>query len=671
MHPTYDDNPAAGVRQAWVTVHAGASEHGLGAGVVVTEGYLLTCAHVINAVLDRPRLATARPSAREMTTVAVSLPWAGPQRHAVELAGWLPPLPHANQWWDGDLALLKTESMPEGIVPVPIGETRGRRLWTWYHHGAPRSLVDVQIQAEMGPWYILDPGRAPLRILPGHSGAPLWDREHGCVTGLIVSTEPDNPRSYAIRASEMIRFLTSAGVVPMMAPAAYDARTSACRDDLIDALDDLPGKKLRRCGERVGHALGLRDAPRTSAKIVDAALLHRRGVPALLSALKQPEDLLQRVRDAAAGLRPVRLLTQAEHDELVALLGPGAHPELRAAARHAVPHFVLPDPGTSSMETLIEDLEDRTVEPGVVPPLIQVVEEAAAVRREDGAALRTWSERMADRLGVSRAAAGQCRWSANSRASARTVQPVLRVWLWAPEPTAESFRYEIRLYDDRGNEGPVWTSGQGMGSRAELCAGLSEAVRELDHYEDTAGVEFLLEEGFFGMAVDRLPTDAGLEEPRHLGRDRVVVMRGQSVRRPGVWKARWDHGRKCTTGPYVMLDHRTADSVLTRQDEVALVIACCPPEERNAALALCRYLGVPVVLWHRGAHGTDAAEKLRTVVPEDWPRRLREEVRLRRAEAPQDTTHMGAHLALLWEDPSWAPPRQRLAHPPTGEGGVA
>ncbi|MER7483983.1 trypsin-like peptidase domain-containing protein [Streptomyces sp. NPDC126510] len=671
MHPTYDGDPDAGVRRAWVTVHAGASEQGLGAGVVVAEGYLFTCAHVINAVLGRPKLATAEPTAQEMTRVAVSLPWAGPQRHAVGLAGWLPPLPHANQWWDGDLALLRIESMPEGITPVPIGATRGRCLWTWYHHGAPRSLVDVRVQAEMGPWYILDPGRAPLRILPGHSGAPLWDREHGCVTGLIVSTEPDNPRSYAIGASEVIRFLTSAGVVPAVAPAAYDARTGACRDDMVDVLDDLPGKKLRRCAERLGHALGLRRTPGTSTEVVDAALLHPRGVPTLLSALRQPEDLLRQLSGIAARLRPARLLTQEEYDDLIALLGPGAHRELRAAAHHAVPHFVLPDPCSSGIGTLIEDLEDRAVEPDVVPPLIQVVEEAAATRRGDGDALRDWSDRMTGRLGVSGAAARQCRWSAASRASARTVQPVLRVWLWASEPTAESYRYEIRLYDDRGNEGPVWTSGQSPGSRAELCARLSAAVRELDHYDDTAGVEFLLEEGFFGLAVDRLPTDAGLDEPRHLGRDRVVVLRGQSIRRPGVWKTRWDHGRNRTTGPYVMLDHRTADSVLNRQDEIALVIACCPPEQRNAALAMCRYLGVPVVLWHRGAHGKDAETALRTVVPQDWPRRLREEVRLQRAEAPEDTTHMGAHLALLWEDPSWAPPQQRLVHPPTGEGGVA
>lgn len=679
MHPAYDDEPDARIRRAWVTVHArSAPEEGLGAGVVVADGFLLTCAHVINAVLGRPKLAADEPTAQEMDRVAVSFPGIGATGYAVELAGWLAPRPQANQWWDGDLALLKVGSGPAGIHPVTVRETPATRVSTWYHHGAPRSLVDVYVQADMGPWYILDPGYAPLEILPGHSGAPLWDREHGCVTGLVVSTEPDNPRSYAIRASEILRLLTSAGVLSAVAAGVYDAKTSACRERLIDVLDSLPEQKLHRCGERLGRALGLRRTPRTSTRIVDTALLRPRGVPALLGAFTASPDVAQQVRDASAELTPVRILTQHQYDDLLALLGPGAYPEVRAAARRAVPHFVLPDPDASGLGTLIDDLEDRLVEPGLVPPLVQVVEEVAAARRKDADALRDWSNRVTDCLRVSPEAVRQCRWSADSRASARTAQPVLRVWLWTAEPTPEDFHgdirrydYDIRLYDDHGRQVSAWTNGTVKRSRAELCAHLSEAVRELDRYDDTAGVEFLLEEGFFGMAVDQLPTDAGPVGTRPVGLDRVVVLRGQSVSRPGIWKVRWEHGHNCTADPYVMLDHHTANSVLTRQNNIALVIACCPPDQRDGALALCRYLGIPVVLWHRGAHGTDAAEALRTVVPEDWQRRLREEVRLRRAEAPDDTTHMGAHLALLWEDPSWIPPQQRLAHPTTSEGGAA
>ncbi|MET7738280.1 trypsin-like peptidase domain-containing protein [Streptomyces sp. NPDC005402] len=430
-----DDDPDARIRKAWVTLHTrGAIGEGLGAGVVVADGFLLTCAHVINAALGRPKLAAAEPTSRDMLEVAVSFPGLGSERHAVELAGWLAPRLDGEQWWDGDLALLKFSMGASDITPVPVRETSGRRLSTWYAHGAPRSLVDVYIQASMGPWYILDPGYAPLKILPGHSGAPLWDRERGCVTGLVVSTEPDNLRSYAIRASEMMKLLATAGAFPTLAAEMSDPRMRVRRGELITALDVLSERKLQRCAERLGRVLNLPWFPPTCADLVDAAMYHTRGMPTLLSTLTAHGAVAQQVRDVAARLGPVHILTPDEYEDLIGLLGPAAHLEVRAAARRAVPHFTLPVANVP-LGTLIEDLEDRRSEPGVVPPVIQVIEEVAAARQENGDALREWSQRTSDRLGVSPEAMQQCRWSAKSRATARTSQPVLRVWLWVSTAT--------------------------------------------------------------------------------------------------------------------------------------------------------------------------------------------------------------------------------------------
>ncbi|MFC7266498.1 VMAP-C domain-containing protein [Streptomyces lutosisoli] len=671
MHRKYDD-PDTRIRRAWVTVHArGVTGPGLGAGVVVADGFLLTCAHVVNAALGRPKLAVAEPTAQDMLKVAVSFPVLGGDHHVVELAGWLAPRPEGDQWWSGDLALLKVALGGPDVGPVPIWETSGGRMTTWYANGAQRSLVDVRVQAGMGPWYILDPGYAPLEIQPGHSGAPLWDRERGCVTGLVVSAEPHNGRSYAIRASVMMGLLAATGVRPAVAAEVSDPRTRARRGELVDALYKLPHDELERCAERVRIALDLDLTPHTCEELVDSSLCHRRGVPTLLSTLTAHEPVARRVRDAAAKLGTQCLLTQDEYDELDVLLGPAAYPEVRAGAHRAVPHILLVDNGPPGVGALIEDLEDRVGEPGIVPPVIQVVEEVAAARLDGGDALREWSDRVTGRLGVSPEAVRQCRWSAESRACARTSQPVLRVWLWAAEPTAESFHYAIRLYDAHGHQVRTWTDGDTLRSRADLCADLSDAVDDLDQYDDTAGVEFLLEEGFFGLAVDRLPTSAGPLGTRPVGLDRAVVLRGQSVRRAGVRKRRWEQGRSPEVGPYLLHDLEAANGTLTQREEIACVVACCPPDRHDDTLVLCRWLGVPVVLWQRSAHGPDTAEALRAVVPENWPNSLREEVRRRRAEALHDTAHMGAHLALLWEDPSWAPPRQRMAHPTRREGGVA
>lgn len=397
---------------------------------------------------------------------------------------------------------------------------------------------------------------------------------------------------------------------------------------------------------------------------------HPRGIPALSRLVKPHESVGERFRAAATGLRPLRVLTRDEFEELIGLLGPAARQDLLTGARRAVPHLSLATSGTSDVGALIEDLEDRESEPGVVPPLLQVVEEVAATRKETANVLLAWSEQVADSLGVSQGALAQCRWSARSRATACTSLPVLRVWLWA-EPTADAFHYTIRLYGERGEQVRMWTDRDALRSRSELCADLSEAVDDLDQYEESAGVEFLLEEGSFGIAVDRLPTQAGALGTRPVGLDRIVVLRGQRVRRIGEWKARWEVRQLPGAGPYVVHDPDAADSTLTSRRDIACVLACCPPEHLDRTLALCRWLGVPVVLWHRGSQGADAADVLRPVVQTDWPHTLREEVRRQRAEARNDTTHVGAHLALLWEDPSWTPPQPRLSIPTRRGGGVA
>lgn len=529
MHRQHDDADAR-IRRAWVTVHTrDVIGTGLGAGVVVADGFLITCAHVINAALDRDMLAPDEPTATEMLRVGVSLPCLGDEHHPVELVRWLAPRVAGGQWWEGDLALLRVDLRDSAVSPVPVRETTGRWMSTWYAHGAPRSLVDVYVQARMGPWYILDPGHAPLEIEPGHSGAPLWDRERGCVTGLVVSTEPDRPRSYAIRASEMMQLLVAAGVPLAVRGLSDPKRRARCRE-VADALDGLPDRKLVRCTSRVTDALGMSWTPDTAEELVEAALSHPRGMPVLLSALTAFEDVSRRVREAAAKLGSVRLLTPDEYHELAELLGAAAYPEVRAAAQRAVPHLAFAEAGPQGIEALVEDLEDRASEPGLVPPLIQVVEEVAAHRGDGGDTLRDWSQNLVARLGVSPDAMAQCRWSARSRAAARTVQPVLRVWLW-PQPAADVFHYDIRLYDDdtRGEPMRTWTDEDVLRDGDELCAALSEAVDDLDQYEESAGVEFLLEEGFFGLAVDRLPTHAGPLGTRAIGLDRTVVVRGQNA----------------------------------------------------------------------------------------------------------------------------------------------
>ncbi|WP_372345121.1 hypothetical protein [Streptomyces sp. KL116D] len=267
--------------------------------------------------------------------------------------------------------------------------------------------------------------------------------------------------------------------------------------------------------------------------------------------------MAQRVANVAALLGSVRLFTQEEYEELCAFLGPGTCSEVRAAARRAVPHFSLPETGPSDVGALIEDLEDRASEPGVVPPVIQVIEEVAAARQVGGDGLQEWSHRVTTRLDqpggdapVPLVGHGVLLPKRCSRSCG---------WLWTADPAAEAFHYMIRLYDAHGRQVGTWTNRGHSAQPREPRADLSEAVGDLDQYEESAGVEFLLEEGFFGLAVDRLPVSAGPLGTRPIGLDRVVVLRGRKRRcgaasgiragsRDRVWRRHLACCTTCTRG---------------------------------------------------------------------------------------------------------------------------
>jgi hypothetical protein len=109
------------------------------------------------------------------------------------------------------------------------------------------------------------------------------------------------------------------------------------------------------------------------------------------------------------------------------------------------------------------------------------------------------------------------------------------------------------------------------------------------------------------------------------------------------------------------VDH--ADGLLGVDRDAALVIAACAPGEIDPMVRLCRHHGVPVMLWHRQGAGGTTTGALLELTGGDWRRDLREAVRRQRFTARKDDRMLGAHLALLWEDPRWDPRTAGLAEP--------
>ncbi|WP_188113945.1 VMAP-C domain-containing protein [Streptomyces apricus] len=654
------------VASAWVTVRSARTERPVGAGIVVADGHVLTCAHVVSAALGLPKEQRQVPDDAAVAKLRLSLPGHG-GRYAdgpARIVGWeAPRADPRHDRWDGDLALLAVAGVG---TPVELGETElYRTLQTWHGEGGPGTQVDVVVKSRIGArWLMLDAAHAAITVREGFSGAPLWDREACRVVGLVVSAESRRPRAYGIAAGRMRAFLDASGLRPQPLSANLGGSERERRGRLLDALDalwhGLPPERTHRLGRRLAEELALWVQPAAPEAVAESVLAHPRGplvLGHLLDLMGVPEPGRKDVLAALTGLGPQRILLPVEYEKLCAELGPHGYRELLTAAGRSGCLVGVPAATVCDLSALVEYLEARRSRHAhTVPHLVRAVEEAAAGRGSAGGGLRAWSSAVATRHKVPRKALKECRDSALDRAAGQSEhRPVVRVRLVrAVRP--DVYEYEIRAYDGTDCQTGSWYSDEPV-PRDELCSQLALAVEEVEQAVASVDVEFIIEDGDFERPVDRWPVPSAEAGPRALGLDRPVVLRGRPMKRTALWQERWHQRAGGGHAPLVLYDREQAERELPVRLDVACVILCCSRERRAPLLGICRQQGIPVVLWCRGEHGGHEERILEPFVREDWPYRLLGNVREFRVAAGTDEAHPGANLALLWEDPRWSPAR--------------
>ncbi|MGH4007770.1 MAG: trypsin-like peptidase domain-containing protein, partial [Pseudonocardiaceae bacterium] len=183
----------------------------VGVGVLVGPKEILTCAHVVKSALDRDRRAQDHPAGEVIVEFAVSD--GTPLRARVQR--WLPP-PRPGAAGDDIAGLVLTSTeLPPGTAPARLAANlpaRGRPVDVFGYPGNPPrphgAWVAATVRGQVGGHHLqLDstPDSA-LRIQPGFSGSPVYDRSTGRVVGLLAaaplaaSGERD---SYAITADRL------------------------------------------------------------------------------------------------------------------------------------------------------------------------------------------------------------------------------------------------------------------------------------------------------------------------------------------------------------------------------------------------------------------------------------------------------------------------------------
>jgi hypothetical protein len=187
-------------RPPWLARFHGRSEP-VGAGFLIDNQRVMTCAHVVLAALGRSELPDGE------VRVELDFPacrGAGRQTATVTADSWVPVDPDDQR---GDLAILVLEGgAPPGAAPAPLAAPQSMMDHPFRAHGFPTGrpngvMATGVLRGATGPgweWVQLEDVKAQgYRVEGGFSGAPVWDDQERAVVGMVVAEDRGNPQAKA------------------------------------------------------------------------------------------------------------------------------------------------------------------------------------------------------------------------------------------------------------------------------------------------------------------------------------------------------------------------------------------------------------------------------------------------------------------------------------------
>lgn len=178
----------------------------MGAGFLVTDTLVATCAHVVTRALRVPEPAVDAPAGPVRLDFFPLWP-DGVVPATAEVHWWEPVLPDLT----GDIALLRLAAAVPGTRPVPLVAAED----VWQHslrvvgfpEGRDHGLsIDGRLLARQAlGWIEMLTSEGGGRIEQGFSGSPVWDNDLGGVVGMTVAVDgPARPtRAFLIPASAL------------------------------------------------------------------------------------------------------------------------------------------------------------------------------------------------------------------------------------------------------------------------------------------------------------------------------------------------------------------------------------------------------------------------------------------------------------------------------------
>ncbi|WP_229852391.1 VMAP-C domain-containing protein [Streptomyces albospinus] len=626
--------------------------------------------------------------------------------------------------WAGDLAVLRVTGpaaelwgpagpdAPPGRSGAPAGpgapEFRamraGQSVRAWHGSALTGTYADVRVQSCDGRVGYMDGALSGMAIGPGYSGGPLWSDADGAVVGLVAACvlPPVDPvsgrplpyearhitrRSWGIPWQRIEQELRRAGAGALLeGPVRDDDPAEAVLADLL--ANAFPTQMFRadyakavaeRCG--LGHpADGSAPTPEEFARVL---VTEERALAALTEVLRSRDPATVATLLATGRMSPVpRLLSPREHERLLALLDAVPAPvaeQLPEAVRAALPLVAELPCEAARFGELLERVEQLTGDSRSgpdelrVPGLLRAMEFAAVLcPAPERARLRLWADGVATRLGIPASALRERRADADEWALGRrrrTAPPRLLVHLVSAG--ADAFR--LRMWSDDGT-GPhrTATATDRPYSAAQTAEAVLQVLERLCRSAPEGSrpvVEVLVDRDSLELPVDEWEfADPDGLIPGVLGAEYALVVHCPELLRHNErflsdWRHRWEQldcaDPLAISGPSTGV-REVYGKLLDRRD-AARVSVEVPERVRTEVVQVCLAMGVPVVLWDRGAD-RDASQAVRQVA--DAPARaLPEQIRSYRAKTLHQPADHPGRPVLAWADPDRAVPELQLAEP--------
>jgi hypothetical protein len=686
-----------------------------GAGVLLTDRHVLTCAHVVGLALDRdPR--GPRPDGRVLVDFPAS---PGPPSRWAQVAedGW------ARQRKDegGDLAVLVLDGGPvPGVFPPRLARcgTPGRRNVKAFGHpnGFPGGVWAVAeligAGGQSSEWVQLDVRPTGRPILPGYSGAGVIDEETDAVIGCIVACFVAPEHSSQAGVAWMIPLETVAKYWPPLngfleeagrQPAAGALLPESTADEQHLALTLLAVELIRdqrsrdlcldRLTRRLHQPLPLR---RYEGDIDDVRALARGclTVPGLMAELlailtqaagDTPE--LDELRELAAALIPVPLLERDERNRLYALLNGARVDGIEALYREAVGELGKPLRARhGDLAAIVQQLEDASYGPRGVPPLLHFLRGVAQrLWSPADIGLQDWISIVAERLQISEdRIAVPTPASVGPEADGHYLVTDLAQDLLDPD----RYRVTIWVQAGPGNEQVIAGGDDELVLLSDVPDQLDEALANLT--PDLIGqwrsriYEFILPRHLLGHPVDQWRIGPR-QMPHRLCMGSQVIVRSQDRlrdrRMQQYWhsKWRWLRANARSAGPEAVhwLDNQVPVgaegilSLLVEDDPPVCVVFRQPPPithdpGQDVAMAAL-HGGIPVMIWCRDSDSSvPFRREIERLLADGGLAELPERVRLLRNQAIQlgdPKGHLGLSLTVLWDSADRIPRIYRIHQP--------